>query len=242
MKYFKVIITSAIMLNCVLANSQSISKKYTTVNINEKDGYIRIMVSNKDYKIKPNETYTYYWYAYNNVMSTKGGYDGKLLQGVYSEFYATNNLKEKGQFKKGLKYGEWISWFDNGKIREISHWRNSLKNGNRKVFNENGELTLEENYSDDVFNGEVMQYNAGKMVSQKFYKHGAEYEPKSIRKKNEQPKDTITKSNTIVKNRNNTNSPEKKSGNIFARVKALFNSKKKDSVDTNSNITQQTKN
>src|SRR3978361_1257752 len=45
----------------------------------------------------------YYWYSANAIHITQGGFSGKLLNGIYTEYYLDRNLKEQGRFKKGLK-------------------------------------------------------------------------------------------------------------------------------------------
>ncbi|HEY2583461.1 MAG TPA: hypothetical protein VGI43_16735 [Mucilaginibacter sp.] len=66
----------------------------------------------------------YYWYSSNKIHFSQGGYSGKLLNGLYTEFYPNKNLKEQGAFKKGLKDGAWKSWNEDGTLNQISKWRN----------------------------------------------------------------------------------------------------------------------
>jgi antitoxin component YwqK of YwqJK toxin-antitoxin module len=65
----------------------------------------------------------YYWYSSNKIHFSQGGYSGKLLNGLYSEFYPNKNLKEQGTFKNGLKDGAWKSWNEDGTLNQISKWR-----------------------------------------------------------------------------------------------------------------------
>jgi len=80
-------------------------KETYTVYINYPDYSIRANVSNTDKKVEAKETLTYSWYASNKMLQTKGGYEGKILDGPYISFYLSGNLKEKGTFKMGLKNG-----------------------------------------------------------------------------------------------------------------------------------------
>ena len=93
-----------------------------TVYINYPDYTVKTCVSNNPGKFRANEQLTYHWYASNRIMQTKGAYDGKLIDGLYTSFFLSNNLKEKGTFKNGLKNGKWISWYNSGKIDEITNW------------------------------------------------------------------------------------------------------------------------
>jgi antitoxin component YwqK of YwqJK toxin-antitoxin module len=78
-------------------------------------------VSSKD-NIKTDRFY--YWYSSNEIHFTQGGYSGKLLNGMYNEFFLNKNLKQQGTFKKGLKDGTWKSWNEDGSLNEISKWKN----------------------------------------------------------------------------------------------------------------------
>src|SRR5687768_1768458 len=100
----------ALLVFCIQPGSaQSIEKKSYPVYINYPDYSIKAIVLNDGKKIAAKEELTYSWHAHNKIMETKGGYDGKLLDGDYTAFYLSNAIKEKGAFNKGLKNGKWIS-------------------------------------------------------------------------------------------------------------------------------------
>jgi antitoxin component YwqK of YwqJK toxin-antitoxin module len=65
----------------------------------------------------------YYWYNANIIHTSQGGFSGKLLNGLYTEYYTNKNLKEQGHFKKGLKDGVWKSWNDDGSIAVVTTWK-----------------------------------------------------------------------------------------------------------------------
>ena len=75
----------------------------------------------------------YYWYESNQIHSTQGGFSGKLLNGLYTEYYSDKNLKEQGTFKKGLKNGTWRSWNEDGTLAVNSTWKNGLLMSGEKV-------------------------------------------------------------------------------------------------------------
>jgi hypothetical protein len=77
-------------------------------------------------KLKPNAVFLYYWYSSNKIHSTQGGFSGRLLNGAYTEFYLTRNLKEQGTFDKGLKNGTWKNWDEEGKLVKTTHWKKGL--------------------------------------------------------------------------------------------------------------------
>lgn len=68
----------------------------------------------------------YFWYSTNTIHTSQGGFSGKLLNGLYTEYYVNKNLKEQGDFKKGLKDGVWKEWDKDGSLVAISTWKNGI--------------------------------------------------------------------------------------------------------------------
>ena len=149
-------------------------KKSSTVYLNYPDYSIKTGIFPGNKKISTKENLTYYWYASNKIMETKGGYDGKILNGSFTSFYLSNNLKEKGSFKNGLKNGTWIAWYENGKIKEIITWKKGVKTGCYKNYDSNGNLLSETVYKNDRLNGLYTKYAEGKIVSNRKYSNGEE--------------------------------------------------------------------
>lgn len=154
--------------------AQMKQKEISTVYLNYPDYTIKTDILSAKKKIATKENLTYYWFASNKVMETKGGYDGKILSGSYTSFYLSSNLKEKGSFKNGLKNGEWITWYENGKINEIITWRKGIKAGRYKNNDNNGNLISEACYKNDKLNGYQMKYKDGKITEKRKYKNGVE--------------------------------------------------------------------
>jgi len=75
----------------------------------------------------------YFWYEANAIHSTQGGFSGKLLNGLYSEYYPERNLKRQGSFKKGLKSGLWKSWNRDGTLAELTKWKMGIQISNERV-------------------------------------------------------------------------------------------------------------
>jgi len=92
----------------------------------------------------------YYWYSGNSIHSTQGGFSGRLLNGLYSEYYINKNLKELGAFKKGLKDGIWRSWNESGTMTQFYTWKKGVKWGNFGVFDEHGNVKQSGAYQDGV--------------------------------------------------------------------------------------------
>ncbi len=157
------------------------NKEVYTVYVNYPDHTVKMNVLNSVKKIDVKETLTYYWYSSNRIMETQGGYDGKMLNGLYTSFYLSGNLKEKGMFKKGLKDGEWTAWYENGKIREIINWNKGIKNGLLKTFDDKGNLISESFYKNGKLNGTFTSYENGKAKNKIRYKNGNEI-PEKLKK------------------------------------------------------------
>ncbi|MDB5122342.1 MAG: hypothetical protein JWP94_471 [Mucilaginibacter sp.] len=96
------------------------------VRLYEKDKTILAEINeiNSGPHIKPARFY--YWYSANAIHSTQGGYSGKLLNGVYTEYYLNKNVKEQGTFNKGLKTGLWKSWNEDGTLNHAARWKNGV--------------------------------------------------------------------------------------------------------------------
>ena len=154
--------------------AQSWSIKCYSININDQNLSIKTGVLSTPLSIIANETLSYYWYASNKIIVTKGGYDGKLLHGQYKVFYLSNNIKENGYFNKGLKTGKWINWYEGGKIKEMSCWKNGIQYGEYKTFNEDEQLNMKVNYKEGKLHGVSTTYQEGKIISQRNYKNGIE--------------------------------------------------------------------
>lgn len=169
-------------------------KEIYPVNINNTHYTEKVeILSEEQQKVKPEEDLTYYWYAYNKVMKTEGGYDGKLLHGQYAAFYFNNNLKEKGKFRKGLKDGKWISWYEHGKIMEIVEWSKGKKDGPYRSYDPQGQQVLDANFKNGKLHGKTTSYLDGKILSEKKYRNGEEMIPKekkSSSKKKDKEKET----------------------------------------------------
>ncbi len=93
------------------------------VTINYHDYLVYAHFTREEGTITIDDDKYYYWFAANDIKKTRGGYDGKILHGLYSAFYMNKNLKEKGKFHYGLKKGEWKEWYRNGELKEKSFYK-----------------------------------------------------------------------------------------------------------------------
>jgi antitoxin component YwqK of YwqJK toxin-antitoxin module len=140
------------------------------INYLDKVVYASVMTNSKKVSVK-NDRF-YYWYKANDIKTSQGGFEGKLLDGSYTEFYPDKNLKEQGFFKTGLKNGVWKTWHHNGKLASISKWKKGKLNGVFKIFSVDGEILSEGKYKEDKLNGEIITFlDSGKVIV-KNYKKG----------------------------------------------------------------------
>jgi antitoxin component YwqK of YwqJK toxin-antitoxin module len=99
------------------------------VSISSDTGNTEFSIITDDFNNRIKHDNRYYWYTPRKVISTKGGYDGKILHGVYKEFYEHRQLRQKGEFKFGLKSGKWNTWDDQGEITSIKRFKKGYLHG-----------------------------------------------------------------------------------------------------------------
>lgn len=116
---------------------------------------------------------TYYWFKAGRIHHTQRGYSGRLLNGHFSSFYLTKNLKEEGDFKKGIKSGFWRSWRENGILERSAYYRNGQENGRFFAYGDSGEVKQTGRMKDGKLHGNVKMYVSQDSVTNVYYKNGA---------------------------------------------------------------------
>ncbi|WP_410221207.1 toxin-antitoxin system YwqK family antitoxin [Pedobacter sp.] len=114
----------------------------------------------------------YYWFSNGQIRSTQGGYSGKLIHGLYSDYYLNNQLKEQGYFNMGLKEGEWKSWNEAGSLKTRVNYRKGEANGTFYRYNTAGLLIEEGTYANGKINGKLKKYIRPDSVKVERYKNG----------------------------------------------------------------------
>jgi len=125
-----------------------------------------------EHPVKLKKELTYFWYRPDTILSTAGGYDGRLLDGVYKVFYPDKNLKEQGIFRTGLKTGEWKDWYEGGRLCRITHWDRGMKNGAFEEYSTDGKLVRKGKYKNNVLHGTLSEYDHDGRVHASRYKNG----------------------------------------------------------------------
>lgn len=114
----------------------------------------------------------YYWFSNGQIRSTQGGYSGKLIHGLYSDYYLNNQLKEQGYFNMGLKDGEWKSWSEEGGLKTRVNYKNGQTNGTFYKYDTSGKLIEEGYYTNGKINGKLKKYITPDSVKIERYKDG----------------------------------------------------------------------
>lgn len=181
--------------NCINAQRKvtSIDKiKVFNIVVNADNSTIKTQMLNSQKKIFAYNERVYLWYKSQKIISTTGGYEGKLLHGYYKEFYLNDQLKEQGSIKYGLKTSKWKYWYEDGKLKEVIHWKKGVKSGPYLLYNDFGVLMAKGTFKKDKLDGVFITYSSiGKILEKRRFKKGVEVIKK---KKNPQRKKVKTRS------------------------------------------------
>lgn len=128
---------------------------YQKITISKDGKLIEFRVT--DVKAESNPKNEYWWYNGKEIMVTKGGYTGLLLDSDYAVKGVDGSLQEQGTFKEGIKTGIWIYW-TNSKLAKRMTYKNGLLDGEYNEFS-NGILNLEGVYKEGVRDGKFFYYH-----------------------------------------------------------------------------------
>jgi len=114
----------------------------------------------------------YYWFTGREVRATQGGYSGKLLHGLYTDYYLNQSLKEQGTFNLGLKEGTWKAWTEEGVLISEVHYRAGHAEGKFMLYDQQGKLREIGNYRNGKVHGAIRKYLSPDSVVTEKYRHG----------------------------------------------------------------------
>ena len=163
------------LLTGTIAFSQ---KKYPDIGLNK----VRMYLSDKSVLAEINPVKNigniftdriYYWYGTNQINLTQGGYSGRLLNGIYLEYFLNKNIKISGYYDNGLKEGIWKSWDSDGILIDYYTWKKGQRNGNFKLFNGHGKIKEIGIYKDNLLEGWKKNYKSSDSVEVTYYKRGS---------------------------------------------------------------------
>lgn len=153
------------------------SAEHREIKTSDERIVLNILVKEKN--IKPQAELHYTWFEEGKIKVTQGGFNGKLLHGVYKTFDKEGNLKMFGQYEKGLKNGVWNTWASDGHLVEKSTWKKGVKHGETITYNR-GQITQVEKYKGGKLNGRQQKLVDGQVSEELFYKKGEPFEKKTI--------------------------------------------------------------
>jgi antitoxin component YwqK of YwqJK toxin-antitoxin module len=114
----------------------------------------------------------YYWYKSDNILVTRGGFDGRILHGSYKVYYPNQNLNEKGSFYYGMKDGVWKTWYPNGNLQSEQTWNKGQKEGDYTFYDMQGKRVKQYTYKRDLLSGYQFEYHNDTLTSKIMYKDG----------------------------------------------------------------------
>lgn len=106
--------------------AQSQLKDFSSRRSVKQDNMQMIFFVRDEDKIRPNSLKNdtwYHWFKSQKIMTTQGGADGLLLEGLFTAFFSNKQLAQKGKFKKGLKVRSWEYWRKDGTLKMTEKWR-----------------------------------------------------------------------------------------------------------------------
>ncbi|MDO3645224.1 toxin-antitoxin system YwqK family antitoxin [Mucilaginibacter sp. L3T2-6] len=114
----------------------------------------------------------YHWYTADGLHVTQGGYEGKVLNGAYNEYYLNKSIKMQGTYLRGLQHNTWKSWNAKGFLTSIYTWNKGVLNGEYSLFDGKGRLIEQGYYKNGLLNGVQVSYLAADSIKQVKYENG----------------------------------------------------------------------
>lgn len=84
-------------------------------------------------------------------------FQGGLLTGQQTEYFANGHPALRTEFEQGLKHGRWESWSPEGTLRSSGHYHHGIKHGAWQLFDTRGNLLS------------LQEFRNGRMVFEKHY-------------------------------------------------------------------------
>lgn len=208
--------------------------KSRKIIITHADSVVEARTLRNNGKVNVSDDKVYYWYQSNRVYSNKGGYSGKLLDGLYKVFNRDGNLVTEGNFKSGLKVGEWKTWYKNGELRIIGSYKDGKREGKFRLYNSKGILRGVKNFKNDKLHGKQLKLKDGKETISRYNK-GIEVvkktkvkkESKDKEKEENQKKIKPAKEDKIKETKEKDNASEK---HFFRRIFTKSSDEEKEDV------------
>lgn len=160
MKGIKFIFFSGFILFVIIGNAQKtpVIEALNRISLSQNDTVFQFYTIKPDKKIKLSANQLYYWYIPDTIITTVGGYDGKLLNGEFKVYFPTKNFKEEGRYKYGIKWGTWKEWYPSGQLKSIMIWKKGKRDGLFEYYSDTGTILKKGIYKNDLLSGNITEY------------------------------------------------------------------------------------
>ena len=115
------------------------------------------------------------FYMDGSLKSTGMVTEGKVYQGISTEYFPGGELKTTAAHENGKNHGKYIAYCLNGNVRIEANYKNGFKDGVCKWYYPNGILHISEGSKEGVLHGHSWVYNPdGKIIQRKEYENGVQ--------------------------------------------------------------------
>jgi MORN repeat variant len=152
--------------------TSDIGTAYHRISFEIKDTLFQFYVSKPLSDQKIVDDAVYYWFTPDTILQTVGGYQGKLLNGLFTKYYPNKNIAVKESYDMGRKSGESRSWFPDGKLESIVTWSMGKKAGPFKMYDSSSRLIQYGSYKNDKLDGSIFSVSDGGKIKKEKYRKG----------------------------------------------------------------------
>jgi antitoxin component YwqK of YwqJK toxin-antitoxin module len=153
-------------------NTSDMGTAFHRITFECKDTLFQFYVTSPDIHFKPEDDREYYWYKSDTILTTFGGFEGKLLDGSFTKYFPNRNISIREIYSLGLKKGESKSWYPDGKLKSVIQWVNGKKKGFFKEYDSAENLVRYGKYKEDRLNGIIYCRSASGKFTKLKYKKG----------------------------------------------------------------------
>lgn len=129
-----------------------------------------VYLGERQVPVRPDRTYA--WTRSGKLLTSQGGYSGKLLDGPFHEFYASKNLYVEGSYLFGLKQGVWKAWRDDGHLNGVTTWRRGVKDGPFTEYDSVGRPLRKGTYRSSALSGKLARLDSTGRWKEAEYRQG----------------------------------------------------------------------
>lgn len=111
-------------------------------------------IAENNEEVRLNSEVVFFWYKNEKIISSVNGFNGKVLNGIYTKSILSNgSIIEKGEFKNGRKHKQWKKWNKAGRLNSLTTWDRGFKNGEFILYGDDSKVILKGKYIKNKKNG-----------------------------------------------------------------------------------------